>query len=143
MVLKGKQKGREFEAKVRKILTENNWFVYTKGVSTPGPDILAIKNCFAVVLELKTFQRKSKRELKNIVDLLSTNLENYKKFLQRAGFKKTVLGVLIEIREEKRIYYFENGDKEIKIFNTLKDFVNYLNSENILNFLGQSDREDR
>jgi Holliday junction resolvase len=104
--LKGKQKGAGFEKKVRDFLRKKCWFVYTKGVSTPGPDILALKDGIMLLLELKTFQKMSHKQVVKLSDELYENLvRNYRFQLVKTGLKKFIIGVLIEIRGERKLYF--------------------------------------
>jgi len=105
-MLKGKQKGRQFEMKVRKFLQQKGWFVYTKGVSTPGPDILAIKNCTILLLELKTYKQMSYKNAEMISKRLYAHLaEDYAPKLKDAGIERVLFGGLVEVRSKRSLIY--------------------------------------
>ena len=103
--LKGKRKGAAFEKKVRDFLKKRGWYTYTKGVSTPGPDILALKNGVVLLLELKTFQQIKEDKVYNLAKELYNNLQTHYYILKDAGMGKVLVGVLIEDRGKRKVYY--------------------------------------
>ena len=111
--MKGKRVGRDFERKVRAILKEE-FFVYTKGVSTPGPDILAIKYPVLLLAELKTYKTMSKKRMEILASSLLEHLNDYiEREAKKSMLKVYVALAIIEIRREKKIYVFTNNTEPI------------------------------
>jgi len=105
MVIKGKQLGRQFEQEVRNFLRKKDWFVYTKGVSTPGIDILAIKDTKILFLELKTFSKITEEQAYSIAKKLFKGVKKAIKEVELKSYLNGIGGVLIKNRSEKELLY--------------------------------------
>lgn len=57
MVVKGKKIGAKFESNIISSLRDLGYFIYRKGVSTKGIDVLAFKENIVIQLELKSLSK--------------------------------------------------------------------------------------
>ncbi|MEO2154588.1 MAG: hypothetical protein ABGW69_02160 [Nanoarchaeota archaeon] len=103
-MVKGKEKGRYFEAKIRDKLKKLGYYVYTKGVSTKGVDIFAIKDNNLLLIELKTFKDLS--NLHFVRELQEKLEEEYKKVKDATDCFNIFLLIIIEDRQKKIFHSF-------------------------------------
>jgi len=124
ITMKGKEYGRRFESKIRKFLSNNGFYVYVKGVSTKGPDILAIKRDTCLLLELKSYKHINNSTLKRFITLIDKLKREKEKIVSRT-FCQVIIGVLIQDRE-KREFIFIDENEELKTFQRLGDLIEIL-----------------
>jgi Holliday junction resolvase len=129
-MIKGKRIGSSFERKVREVIREKGFYIYVKGVSTPGPDIFAIRkthsNIEIILLELKSY-KEMKNDILNKFKKQIDNLYKEKEKLESVGFNedtKFYIGLIFYSRNDKKYYFVtKDGTNEFK---SLHDLFEYL-----------------
>jgi len=121
---KGKNKGRQFEYKIRKFFIENGCFVYVKGVSTPGPDILAIKGNKVFLIECKNYSSKTMK-LDTLLKNTRLQIKEYES-IKNEIIQKTILKPILMaiIKYDKK--YFLLKDDEIHLLKNFKEIKNFI-----------------
>ena len=131
MVTKNKKRGSRWESKVKSFLSSLGWFVNKTGVSTPGIDILAIKENIALLIETKS-NFNPKKEKFNI----KPYLEAYEELKDKTQLEPYIL-LFIKYNNNavkyKIFYYdFENNKFELFLSATHLPFISeLLTPENI------------
>lgn len=113
MYMNNKRTGARFEGNVRKALRSQGYFIYTKGVSSKGIDVFALKENRVVQLELKSHQNFIKSEYHEAINQLEYNYEIVKDFIQCTDYKKenTIYRLVYYIRNDKLIISDINNNK--------------------------------
>ncbi len=108
-VISNKSRGVRAEYEVKKVLQENGYFVFSKRVSQSGPDIIAIKDKNAIIMEVKNTKLSSvKIKYPQINSLLLTACEISNKTILSP---KTILAV--KFSRKKGGWTFISVDKQI------------------------------
>jgi len=132
-VTNNKSMGVRAEYEIKRFLQENGYFVFNKRVSQSGPDIIAIKESNAIIMEVKS-TRLSTVKIKGsqINSLIHTASEVSEKTVL---IPKTVLAVKFSIKEggwtfisiDNQIYediIIRKGDnKLLELSKGLKSFI--------------------
>ena len=130
--MKSKVVGRNFEKEVRDFLRSKEWFVYTKGISTPGIDVFALKEDYSLLLELKSYQTVKLNQIFNKSRELLNKISRYIRELESKTFLIGIGGVLIKERKSKEYLYL--GYRLSKL--SIKDyFVSFKSLEKWYEFL--------
>lgn len=119
-----KKAGARFEADIRSTFNENGQFIYVKGVSTKGIDVLAMKDKRAVQLELKSHVAFKNYQFQEAKKQLIANETIVNKFLARTIYKsKDVSYILAYYIRNEELIISDVGDKVIKYPKTRKDNI--------------------
>ena len=127
---RNKLAGAKFEGEIRSAFDTDGQFVYVKGVSTKGIDVLALKDKRAVQLELKCHVSFKNYQFQEAKKQLIANESIVNKFLDRTIFKPEDVHYIL-------VYYIKN--EELIISGVGEEVKRYpkTRKDNISNFLTQ------
>lgn len=130
-IQKNKKMGASFEADVRTVFDKNGQFVYVKGVSTKGIDVLALKNDKAVQLELKTYAKWQNYQFNDAMKQLKANESIVKSFLERTFYKPELVQYILVYYVRGLELIISNVDERQKIYEKSR-------KDNLIDFLQSS-----
>ncbi len=113
---KNKMAGARFEAEIRSTFDMDGQFIYVKGVSTKGIDVLAMKDKRVVQLELKSHITWKNYQFQEAKKQLIANESIVNKFLNRTVYKPEDTSYIL-------VYYIRN--KELIISGVGDDIKKY------------------